>query len=47
MNVLDRKAVELKGKEGIYNVEVMIMWIQPSWFKLFPKSMLFVELEDM
>ncbi len=41
------KVVELKGKEGVHNVKVMIMWIQPSWFKLFPKSMFFVDLKDM
>jgi hypothetical protein len=41
------KAKELENKEGIQNLEIMIMKIQPSWLTLFPKFVFFVELEDM
>jgi hypothetical protein len=36
----------IKRKRKSQNVQVMIMWIQPSWFKLFLKFVLSIELEE-
>jgi len=33
--------------KGIQNVEIMILWIQPSWLKFFLKFVHFIELENM
>ncbi len=37
----------IKKKILIQNVEIMIMWIQPGWLKLFPEFVFFIKLEDM
>jgi hypothetical protein len=41
------KTEELEEKKGIQTIKVTISRIQLGWFKLYLKSMIFVELEDM
>jgi hypothetical protein len=38
---------KIKKERKIQNIKVTIMWIQPSWLKLFPEFVLSIELKDM